>query len=50
MNAWRVFLDWGEAGAVMFFDVPSILLGFFSGVIITLLIWNIVRFFTRGRK
>ena len=50
MNAWRVFLDWGEAGAVMFFDVPSILLGFFAGVIITLLIWNVVRFFTRGKK
>lgn len=33
----RIFLDWGEAGALMFFDVPSILIGFFSGVIITLL-------------
>lgn len=38
----RIFLDWGEAGALMFFDVPSILLGFFAGVIITLLIWLIV--------
>lgn len=41
MNA-RIFLDWGEAGALMFFDVPSILLGFFAGVIITLLVWLIV--------
>lgn len=38
----RIFLDWGEAGALMFFDVPSILLGFFAGVIITLLVWLIV--------
>lgn len=50
MNAWRVFLDWGEAGALMFFDVPSILVGFFSGVIITLLIFIIVHIFTRGKK
>ena len=42
MNGWRVFMDWGEAGALMFFDVPSILMGFFAGVIITLLIWSIV--------
>lgn len=41
MNA-RIFLDWGEAGALMFFDVPSILLGFFAGVMITLLVWLIV--------
>lgn len=45
----RVFLDWGEAGALMFFDVPSILLGFFAGVIITLLVWVLVRTFGRKR-
>lgn len=50
MNAWRVFLDWGEAGAVMFFDVPSILMGFFAGVIITLLIWNLVNIIMRWKK
>lgn len=50
MNAWRVFLDWGEAGAVMFFDVPSILMGFFAGVIITLLVWNLVSIITRWKK
>lgn len=46
----RVFLDWGEAGALMFFDVPSILLGFFAGVIITLLVWVLVRTFGRKRN
>lgn len=46
----RVFMDWGEAGALMFFDVPSILMGFFGGVIITLLIWNIVEFIRRRKK
>lgn len=46
----RIFLDWGEAGALMFFDVPSILMGFFSGVIITLLIVFIVMLLWRRRK
>lgn len=45
----RIFLDWGEAGALMFFDVPSILLGFFAGVMITLLVWLIVSIL-RGKK
>ena len=49
MNGWRVFLDWGEAGAVMFFDVPSILLGFFAGVIIVLLIDFIVLLLRRKK-
>ena len=49
MNGWRVFLDWGEAGAVMFFDVPSILLGFFAGVIIVLLIDLIVLLLRRKK-
>ena len=49
MNGWRVFLDWGEAGAVMFFDVPSILLGFFAGVIIVLLVDLIVLLFRRKK-
>lgn len=31
----------GDAGALYFFDVPSILIGFFAGVIITLLVWFI---------
>ena len=46
----RVFMDWGEAGALMFFDVPSILMGFFCGVIITLLVWNIVEIIRRRKK
>lgn len=49
MIAARIFLDWGEAGALMFFDVPSILMGFFSGVIITLLIWNLVRMWRKKK-
>lgn len=49
MNGWRVFLDWGEAGAVMFFDVPSILLGFFAGVIIVLLVDLIVLLLRRKK-
>lgn len=49
MNGWRVFLDWGEAGAVMFFDVPSILIGFFAGVIIVLLIVFIVLLLRRKK-
>lgn len=31
----------GDAGALYFFDVPSILIGFFAGMIITLLVWFI---------
>lgn len=31
----------GDAGALYFFDVPSILIGLFAGVIITLLVWFI---------
>lgn len=46
---WRIFLDWGEAGALMFFDVPSILIGFFSGVIITLLVVLIVSILRQKR-
>lgn len=49
MNGWRVFMDWGEAGAVMFFDVPSILLGFFAGVLITLCIWLICAVWRKKR-
>lgn len=45
----RIFLEWGEAGALMFFDVPSILLGFFAGVIITALAWLIVRSYRRKK-
>lgn len=50
MNPWRVFFDWGEAGALMFFDVPSLLIGLFSGVIITLLVWLIVETVRKGKK
>lgn len=32
----------GDAGALYFFDVPSILIGFFAGVLIVLFIWIIV--------
>lgn len=45
----RVFLDWGEAGALMFFDVPSILFGFFAGVILTGIVWLIVRTYRRNK-
>ena len=45
----RIFLNWGEAGALMFFDVPSILLGFFVGVIIMALVWLIVRSYRRKK-
>lgn len=38
----RIFLPaGGDAGALYFFDVPSILIGFFAGMIITLLLWFI---------
>ena len=50
MNYWRFFIGSGEGGVLYYFDVPSILVGFFSGVIITLLIFIIVHIFTRGKK
>lgn len=39
----------GDAGALYFFDVPSILIGFFAGVLIVLFIWIIVSIW-RGEK
>lgn len=50
MNYWRFFIGSGEGGVLYYFDVPSILVGFFSGVIIMLLIFIIVHIFTRGKK
>lgn len=38
MNFWRWFIGSGEAGVLYYFDVPSILVGFFFGVTIVLLI------------
>lgn len=37
----------GDAGALYFFDVPSILIGFFSGVLIVAFIWIIVSIWRR---
>lgn len=45
----RIFMDWGESGALMFFDVPSILIGFFAGVIITLLVWVLITLWRRKK-
>lgn len=39
----------GDAGALYFFDVPSILIGFFAGVLIVLFIWIIVSIW-KGEK
>lgn len=39
----------GDAGALYFFDVPSIIIGFFAGVLIVLFIWIIVSIW-RGEK
>jgi len=39
----------GDAGALYFFDVPSILIGFFAGVLIVLYIWLIVSMW-KGKK
>lgn len=50
MNYWRWFIGSGEGGVLYFFDVPSIMVGFFAGVIITLLIFIIVHIFKRGKK
>jgi hypothetical protein len=50
MNYWRWFIGSGEGGVLYYFDVPSILVGFFAGVIITLLIFIVVHIFTRGHK
>lgn len=47
MNLWRWFIGSGESGVLYYFDVPSLLIGFFAGAIITLLIWLIVR---KGKK
>lgn len=46
----RIFIPTdGDAGALYFFDVPSILIGFFAGVLIVLFIWIIVSIW-RGEK
>lgn len=50
MNYWRVFIGSGEGGVLYFFDVPSILVGFFAGVIITFLAFIVAHIFTKGRK
>lgn len=39
----------GDAGALYFFDVPSILIGFFAGVLIVLFVWIIVSIW-KGEK
>lgn len=48
MNYWRFFIGSGESGVLYFFDVPSIIIGFFAGVIITLLVWCVATW--RKRK
>lgn len=39
----------GDAGALYFFDVPSIMIGFAAGVVIVELLWLIV-YLWRGKK
>ena len=39
----------GDAGALFFFDVPSILIGFFAGMIITLLVWVLITLWRRKK-
>lgn len=39
----------GDAGALYFFDVPSILMGFFAGVFITLLVWVLITLWRRKK-
>ena len=50
MNFWRWFIGNGEEGVLYYFDVPSILMGFFAGVIITFLAFIVAHIFTKGRK
>lgn len=50
MNYWRVFMGSGEGGVLYFFDVPSILIGFFAGVIIALLCVLIAELIRRRKK
>lgn len=46
----RIFIPTGgDAGALYFFDVPSIMIGFFAGVLIVELIFVIV-YLWRRRK